>query len=57
MDEPKVMQIKNGWLALSRNPGLAGFGKTPEDAVSDWERGIAQFQLALARYRSLPTGA
>lgn len=53
--EVDVLQVKDGWIAKSARPRLAGFGRTPEEAVSDLGRGIAIYREALARYS--PTGA
>ena len=48
--EVDVLEAKGGWIAKSSRPRIAGFGKTPEEAVNDLGRGVALYREALARY-------
>lgn len=42
-----LVEIKNGWLAISQQPRLAGYGPTPMHAQESLSWLLATFQAAI----------
>lgn len=51
LEAANLVEVKNGWLAVSRDYTLAAFGPDRDSAEAELIRALALFRSGLDRYR------